>query len=157
MDKTATSEHKQVQLVTDGACLGNPGPGGWAALLRCGPHEKLISGAEPDTTNNRMELNAVLQGLGTLKESCSVQIVTDSKYVMNAFEQGWLNGWQRNGWRTAGKKPVKNRDLWEALLTEISRHRVRWQWVKGHSGDPDNERVDEAARNAARSLELEAP
>ena len=140
---------KKVTLVTDGACLGNPGPGGWAALLRYGKHEKLLSGGEPESTNNRMELSAVIFGLKILNEPCDVKVVTDSQYVMNAFTKGWLVSWRKNGWRTADKKPVKNQDLWEDLDYETERHKVAWEWVKGHSGHPDNERVDEAARIAA--------
>ena len=140
---------KHVHLFTDGACLGNPGPGGWAALLRYRGKEKMVSGGEPDTTNNRMELTAVLEGLRTLKEKCAVHIATDSQYVMNAFEKGWLDNWQAKGWKTAAKKPVANQDLWEALLEETSRHKITWEWVRGHSGHPENERVDEAAREAA--------
>ena len=141
---------KKVTLITDGACLGNPGPGGWAALLRSGHHEKVVTGGEADTTNNRMELMAVIQGLKLLNQNCDVRVVTDSQYVMNAFAKGWLESWKKNGWRTAAKKPVKNQDLWEDLEGEIDRHHVTWEWVKGHSGHPDNERVDEAAQGAAR-------
>jgi len=141
--------YKKVTLVTDGACLGNPGPGGWAALLRYGQHEKVLTGGEPETTNNRMELLAVIEGLKLLNQVCSVRVVTDSQYVMNAFSKGWIVSWKRNGWRTADKKPVKNQDLWEDLDAEIERHTVTWEWVRGHNGHPDNERVDEAARQAA--------
>jgi ribonuclease HI len=141
---------KNVTLVTDGACLGNPGPGGWAALLRYNGHEKLISGGELLTTNNRMELMAVIRGLDLLKERCHVHIQTDSKYVMDAFDKGWINGWQRNGWQTAAKKPVKNQELWEELADAVARHRIRWEWVKGHSGHADNERVDQEAQAAAQ-------
>jgi len=140
---------KKVILVTDGACLGNPGPGGWAALLRFGQHEKLLTGGESETTNNRMELSAVIEGLKPLNQACNVRVVTDSQYVMNAFTKGWLESWKRNGWKTADKKPVKNQDLWEELDAALSRHAVTWEWVKGHAGHPDNERVDEAARQAA--------
>ena len=140
---------KKVILVTDGACLGNPGPGGWAALLRFGQHEKLLTGGESETTNNRMELSAVIEGLKPLNQACDVRVVTDSQYVMNAFTKGWLESWKRNGWKTADKKPVKNQDLWEELDAALSRHAVTWEWVKGHAGPPDNERVDEAARQAA--------
>lgn len=140
---------KSVELITDGACLGNPGPGGWAALLRYGRHEKLLVGSETQTTNNRMEIYAVLMGLRALKEPCQVHIISDSRYVINAFEQGWLDNWRANGWRTAGRKPVANQDLWEALDLELKKHRVKWTWVKGHDGHADNERVDQAAREAA--------
>jgi len=145
---------KKVTLTSDGACLGNPGPGGWAALLRFGPHEKLMSGGEPDTTNNRMELKAVIEGLRCLTERCQVLIVTDSQYVMKAFSEGWYANWLRNGWRTADRKPVKNKDLWEDLQTEIERHEVQWKWVKGHAGHEDNERVDVAAREAAEAVSM---
>ena len=144
---------KKITLVTDGACLGNPGPGGWAALLRFGEHEKLLTGNEPITTNNRMEISAVLFGLKSLQESCDVHVVTDSRYVMDAFEKGWLAGWQRNGWRTASKKPVKNQELWQELAAAVKRHQVRWTWVKGHAGHPENELVDEAARKAAQEAQ----
>ena len=140
---------KKVVLTTDGACIGNPGPGGWAALLRFGRHEKLLTGGEKDTTNNRMELQAVIEGLAVLKERCDVTIVTDSKYVMNAFEQGWFDKWQDNGWKTAAKDPVKNRELWEELAERLERHKITWKWVKGHAGHDDNEAVDKAARDAA--------
>ena len=140
---------KKVVLTTDGACLGNPGPGGWAALLRFVDHEKLLTGGETDTTNNRMELSAVIHGLRGLKQACEVKIVTDSKYVMNAFVEGWFKNWERNGWKTAAKKPVKNQDLWQELADEIDKHRIEWKWVKGHAGHDDNERVDVAAREAA--------
>ena len=140
---------KSVVLVTDGACLGNPGPGGWAALLRYNGAEKMLSAGEPDTTNNRMEIMAVMEGLKTLSEKVQLRIVTDSKYVMNAFVEGWVDNWQANGWRTASKKPVKNRDLWEELIDLLERHDYEFEWVKGHAGHPDNERVDQAARAAA--------
>ena len=143
---------KKVLLVTDGSCLGNPGPGGWAALLRYDAKEKLISGAEPDTTNNRMEITAVLRGLEALNESCEVLIKTDSRYVIDAFDKGWLVNWKANNWRTAAKKPVKNQDLWQLLEPQLQKHQFSWEWVKGHSGDADNERVDDAAREAAMTL-----
>lgn len=146
---TEKSFKKRVELITDGACLGNPGPGGWAALLRFGQVEKLLTGNASDTTNNRMELKAVIEGLRALKEPCSVNILTDSQYVMNAFEKGWIVNWQRNGWRTADKKPVKNQDLWEKLDALLQVHQVGWTWVKGHNGHVDNELVDAAARDAA--------
>lgn len=140
-----------VHLFTDGACLGNPGAGGWAALLVWQGHEKLLSGAEPDTTNNRMELAAAIAGLEALKRPARVQLVTDSQYVMKGVTQ-WMAGWRANGWKTAAKKPVKNQDLWLALEAALARHQVSWEWVKGHAGHPENERVDEAARTAAESL-----
>jgi ribonuclease HI len=143
---------KEVCLTTDGSCLGNPGPGGWAALLRYKQQEKLLSGAEANTTNNRMELTAVIEGLKALKEPCLVEVVTDSQYIINAFEKGWLSSWQKNGWKTANKKPVKNQDLWIEFYDHFLRHKIKWIWVKGHSGHPDNEIVDEAARQAALLL-----
>jgi ribonuclease HI len=137
---------KKVTIVTDGACSGNPGPGGWAALLKFGAHEKLISGGEENSTNNRMEITAVLEALRLLKEPCEVEILVDSRYVMDAFQKGWITNWKSNGWRTADKKAVKNQDLWVTLDALVSKHKVRWTWVKGHNGHIDNERVDEAAR-----------
>jgi len=142
---------KQVQVHTDGACLGNPGPGGWAALLRYGAHEREIAGAEPDTTNNRMELMAAISALESLTEACVVDLTTDSQYVRQGITD-WMPNWIRRNWKTAGGDPVKNRDLWERLHAATTRHRVAWHWVKGHSGDPDNERVDALARAAAESV-----
>ncbi|MFT5143385.1 MAG: ribonuclease HI [Rhodothermales bacterium] len=133
---------KKVILYTDGACSGNPGPGGWAALLIYGGHERVITGFEKETTNNRMELAAVLEGLRTLKEKCQVSVHSDSSYVINAFTQGWIVNWIKRGWQTAGKKPVKNRDLWEALIQQVDRHDVSWVKVKGHADDEMNNRVD---------------
>jgi ribonuclease HI len=142
-----------VELWTDGACSGNPGPGGWAAILRKGERVLEISGGEPETTNNRMELRSVLEGLRALrKQPVDVVVHLDSTYVRSAFAEGWINGWQRNGWRTSGKKPVKNQDLWEQLIAEVAKHHVRWELVKGHAGVELNERADElavAARDAA--------
>lgn len=140
---------KQVSITTDGACLSNPGPGGWAALLRYGPHEKMLSGYELQSTNNRMELKAVIEGLKLLKEPCSVTLVVDSRYVMDAFEKSWILNWKANGWKTADKKPVKNQELWEDLYSASLSHKIRWVWVKGHTGHPDNERVDKEAQNQA--------
>jgi ribonuclease HI len=134
-----------VECWTDGACSGNPGPGGWAALLRTGGREKEVSGGERLTTNNRMEMLAVLGGLRALKRRCRVVVHTDSRYVMDAFTKGWLAKWQANGWRRADKEPVKNRELWEDLLAEVARHEVQWKWVRGHAGSVDNERVDALA------------
>ncbi|MBL8298134.1 MAG: ribonuclease HI [Rhodanobacteraceae bacterium] len=142
------SESSVVQVFTDGACLGNPGPGGWAALLRYGAAEKVISGAEAETTNNRMELMGAIAALEALTRSCAVRITTDSQYVKQGMQQ-WLARWQANGWRTADNKPVKNQDLWQRLAVAVARHRVEWFWTRGHSGHPDNERVDRAARLAA--------
>ena len=131
----------RIVIHTDGACRGNPGPGGWAALLRSGSNEKVLSGAEQDTTNNRMELMAAIAALEALKRSCQVQLTTDSEYVRQGVTR-WINGWKRNGWRTSQKKPVKNKDLWERLDGALGDHEIEWCWVKGHSGDPGNERVD---------------
>ncbi len=143
-----TAAKKAVEAHTDGACLGNPGPGGWGALLRYGARERELSGGEPDTTNNRMELMAAIMALETLTEPCDVVLFTDSKYVQQGISQ-WLPNWIRRGWKTAGGAAVKNQDLWERLHAATKRHRIDWRWVKGHNGDPDNERVDELARDAA--------
>ena len=134
----------KVEIFTDGACRGNPGPGGWAALLRTGEKEREISGGEPLTTNNRMELRAAIEALNALKRPCSVEIHTDSIYVRDGIMK-WIHGWKRNGWRTADKKPVKNAELWQELLDAAEPHRVEWHWVKGHSGHPENDRCDELA------------
>lgn len=139
---------KRVELYTDGACLGNPGPGGWAALLRYGAKEKLLSSGEACTTNNRMELTAFLQGLKALKKPCEVHLYSDSQYLVRALSE-WLPAWQRRGLRKADGKPVENRDLWEAILEELRRHRVFPYWVRGHDGHPENERVDREARRQA--------
>ena len=133
-----------VEIFTDGACRGNPGPGGWAALIRSGGREKEISGGEALTTNNRMELAAAIEALNALKRQCLVEIHTDSNYVRDGITK-WIHSWQRNGWRTADKKPVKNADLWQLLLDAASRHQVNWHWVKGHSGLVENDRVDALA------------
>ena len=130
-----------VYLYTDGACKGNPGVGGWGALLRYGSHEKELYGGETHTTNNRMELTAIIAGLSTLTRPCEVVICTDSQYVKNGMES-WIHSWKRNGWQTASKKPVKNEDLWKQLDEQVKRHQVTWTWVKGHSGHPENERAD---------------
>ena len=142
---------KAVEAHTDGACLGNPGPGGWGVLLRYGTREREISGGEPDTTNNRMELMAAIMALESLTEACEVALHTDSKYVQQGISQ-WLPNWIRRGWKTAGGAPVKNQDLWERLHAATKRHRIDWRWVKGHNGDPDNECVDELARDAAIAI-----
>jgi len=139
-----------VELFTDGACKGNPGPGGWGAVLRFKGKEKELSGGEPDTTNNRMEMMAAIEGLKALTRPCHVKLWTDSKYMMDGITK-WIHGWQRNGWRTADKKPVKNADLWQALLAAIAPHRVEWHWVKGHAGHPENERADKLACAAAEA------
>ena len=139
---------KAVEVHTDGACLGNPGPGGWAALLRYGVRDREVAGGEPATTNNRMELRAAIMALETLSEGCAVVLHTDSQYVRQGITE-WIPGWIRRGWRNAAGQPVKNRDLWERLHAACHRHRIDWRWVKGHSGDPDNERVDALARAQA--------
>jgi ribonuclease HI len=139
---------KQLEIFTDGACKGNPGPGGWGAVIRYGKHEKEISGGEPDTTNNRMELSAAIQALKTLIEPCHVKLHTDSKYVLDGITK-WIHGWQRNGWKNASKQPVRNADLWRDLIDAAARHQVEWIWVKGHNGHPENERADRLASDAA--------
>lgn len=140
-----TQEKKRVEVHTDGACLGNPGPGGWAALLRYQGRERELAGGEAATTNNRMELMAAIMGLEALTEPCVVMLQTDSQYVRQGITE-WMPNWVRRKWKTAGGDPVKNRDLWERLQAATMRHTIEWRWVKGHSGDPDNERVDELAR-----------
>ena len=142
------SELSKVEIATDGACKGNPGPGGWGALIRAGDKEKELSGGERLTTNNRMELTAAIEGLNALKRPCRVTLSTDSRYVMDGLTK-WIKGWQKNGWKTAAKQPVKNADLWQALLDAAAPHRIEWVWVKGHAGHPDNERVDKLASDAA--------
>ncbi|WP_041366699.1 ribonuclease HI [Methylophaga frappieri] len=142
---------KQVEMYTDGACSGNPGPGGWGVILRAGKTEKMLSGAEADTTNNRMEMMAVIAGLQALKQPCHVTITTDSQYVMKGMTE-WLPGWLARNWRTAAKQPVKNADLWQQLVTLSKPHQIDWQWVRGHSGHPDNERADQLAVQARESL-----
>ena len=132
---------KRVDIFTDGACSGNPGPGGWGAVLRSGGHEKELCGGERDTTNNRMELTAAIEALEALTEPCQVTLTTDSTYVRDGITR-WLANWKQNGWRTAAKKPVKNQELWQKLDSQASRHDVTWKWVKGHSGHPENERAD---------------
>ncbi|MBA2078239.1 MAG: ribonuclease HI [Rhodanobacter sp. 68-29] len=142
---------EEVEAFTDGACLGNPGPGGWAALLRARGRERLLAGGEAATTNNRMELMAAIGALEALTRPCAVVLTTDSRYVMQGIEQ-WLPKWRANGWRTADKKPVKNQDLWERLSSASGNHSVRWKWVKGHNGHAENERVDQAAREQAEQF-----
>lgn len=139
---------RTVQIHTDGACSGNPGPGGWAALLRCNGVEREVTGGEADTTNNRMELMAAISALEALSSPCVVTLHTDSQYVRQGITQ-WMANWVRRGWKTAAGAPVKNRDLWERLQVAARAHQVDWRWVKGHSGDPDNERVDDLARDEA--------
>jgi ribonuclease HI len=136
-----------VEIFTDGACSGNPGPGGWAAILRSGHHEKEFSGGDAATTNNRMELMAVIEGLRKLKRPSKVTVHTDSRYVMDGASK-WLSGWKTKGWKTADRKPVKNEDLWRMLDQEMARHQIAWRWVAGHSGHPENERADALAREA---------
>jgi ribonuclease HI len=142
---------KEVTLFTDGACRGNPGPGGWGVLLRFGRHEKELYGGEFNTTNNRMELTAAIQGLSALKESCQVQVYTDSRYLRDGISE-WLPGWKRRGWRTADRSPVKNADLWQALDTLCQQHRVTWHWVRAHAGHPENERADQLANRGLDDL-----
>jgi ribonuclease HI len=135
---------KKVQIFTDGSCKGNPGPGGWAALLRLGKHEKELSGGDAHTTNNRMELTAAIRGLEALTEPCAVELYSDSKYVLDGITK-WAEGWQRRGWINASKKPVRNPDLWHELIEASAKHAITWYWVKGHDGHPENERVDRLA------------
>ena len=142
------TELPHVEIATDGACKGNPGPGGWGAVIRMGAREKELSGGEPLTTNNRMELMAAISGLSALTRPCRVTLSTDSRYVMDGLTK-WIKGWQRNGWKTADKKPVKNADLWQMLLDAAQPHRIEWVWVKGHAGHPENERADRLASDAA--------
>ena len=143
---------KRIEIFTDGACLGNPGPGGWGVILRYNNVEKELSGNEADTTNNKMELTAVISALSALKEPCNITLYTDSRYVMDGIEK-WILNWKQNGWKTANKKtPVKNLELWQKLDELKSKHDIRWVWVKGHAGHPENERCDELARTAAERL-----
>ena len=138
---------KKIEIYTDGACRGNPGPGGWGVLLRYQQHEKHLKGAEALTTNNRMELTAAIRGLSALKDSCIIDLTTDSQYVKHGIEQ-WLANWKKNNWRNANKKPVKNQDLWMALDELVNKHQITWHWVKGHSGHEENELVDALANQA---------
>ncbi len=149
-----STPEKNVTVHTDGACLGNPGPGGWAAVLQYGETRKELSGGFILTTNNRMETLAVIEALASLKYPCRVDLYTDSRYVRDAVEAGWLAGWQRNGWKTSGKKPVKNQDLWQRLLPLLRTHEVRLHWLRGHAGHPENERCDRLARAAAQGRGL---
>lgn len=142
------SDPQSVEIFTDGACLGNPGPGGWAALLRRGETEKELAGGEPDTTNNRMELTAAIMALEALKKPCTVALYSDSRYVIDGAT-GWLRSWKARGWKTADRKPVKNVDLWQRFEEAVAPHKVSWHWVRGHDGHVENERVDVLARNAA--------
>ncbi|RMH94976.1 ribonuclease HI [Lysobacter pythonis] len=147
---------KAVEAHTDGACLGNPGPGGWGVLLRYGAKEKELAGGDPGTTNNRMELMAAIRALEALTEACEVALHTDSRYVQQGISE-WLPNWRRRGWKTAAGQPVKNQDLWQRLDEAARRHRVDWRWVKGHAGDPDNERVDALARAQALKIKRGHP
>lgn len=141
----------QVEIYTDGACLGNPGPGGWAAILASGEHRRELSGGEAGTTNNRMELKAAIEALKALKRPCEVVLYTDSRYVMQGMTE-WVAGWQKKGWRTAARKPVRNKALWQALVAAAERHDIRWQWVRGHAGVAGNERADALAQHEARRI-----
>ncbi|WP_020650104.1 MULTISPECIES: ribonuclease HI [Solimonas] len=140
---------KRITIHTDGACKGNPGPGGWGAVLQYGGHRRTLKGGELDTTNNRMELRAAIEALNALKQPCEVMLFTDSVYVMQGLTQ-WMPNWKARGWRTADKKPVKNQDLWQSLDAAVQRHRVEWRWVKGHNGDPDNEEADRLANEGVQ-------
>ncbi len=144
--------NQQIEIFTDGACKGNPGPGGWGALLRYGEHEKQLYGGERLTTNNRMELMAVIQALQALKRKSRIRITTDSQYVKNGITQ-WIHAWKRNGWKTAARKAVKNADLWQMLETETAKHDIKWAWVKGHSGHPENELADQLANRGIEEME----
>ena len=150
-DAPETDSSTTVHIWTDGACKGNPGPGGWGALMRNGSHVKELWGGEKDTTNNRMELTAVIEALRALKRPCTVVAHVDSTYVMQGMSS-WIAGWKRNGWRTASKQPVKNADLWRELDEQVARHDLSWVWVKGHAGDPGNERADELANRGVAEL-----
>jgi ribonuclease HI len=141
-----TSAKKPVVIYTDGACSGNPGPGGWGAILLYGGHRKELKGGEAETTNNRMELMAAIQALGALKKPSRVELHTDSEYLKNGIT-GWIHGWKKNGWRTADKKPVRNAELWQQLDEASRSHQIDWRWVRGHAGEPENERADELARD----------
>ncbi|MCJ8168016.1 ribonuclease HI [Atopomonas sediminilitoris] len=140
-----------VEIYTDGACKGNPGPGGWGALLCYKGHEHELWGGERDTTNNRMELTAAIQALASLKRPCQVRLVTDSEYVMKGINE-WMPGWKKRGWKTAAKQPVKNADLWQQLDSEVAKHEIQWQWVRGHTGHPGNERADQLANRGVAEL-----
>lgn len=157
--RTQSTQHP-VRIFTDGGCIGNPGPGGWAAILRYGEHVRELSGRYRATTNNRMELRAAIEGLAALKRACAVEIYTDSQYLRQGITQ-WCRRWQANGWKTASKQPVKNKDLWQRLLAQVERHApaggVQWRWLKGHAGHAENERADQLANQAARRAGPEDP
>ena len=144
---------KKVTLYTDGACSGNPGPGGWGVVLLYGEHKKELSGGERETTNNRMELTAVIEGLRALKMKCSVDIFSDSAYTVKGFLQGWVQGWERSGWKKADRKPVLNADLWQQLLEQLARHRVTYHWIESHAGHPENERCDRLAVEESKKFQ----
>ena len=148
MNNTEGPAVRRVEIFTDGACKGNPGPGGWGAILRMGNHEKEISGSERETTNNRMEMTAVIRALTALIEPCAIVVHTDSRYVIDGMTK-WIDGWTRKGWVNASTQPVRNQDLWHDLIEAAQRHTIAWQWVKGHNGHPENERADRLASDAA--------
>ncbi|MDR5890272.1 ribonuclease HI [Halomonas halophila] len=154
-DQPPSGALPEVTIYTDGACRGNPGPGGWGALLCSGPHEKPLKGAEQKTTNNRMELMAAIMALKALTRPCRVELWTDSEYLRRGITE-WIHGWIKRGWKTASKQPVKNAELWRALHEEAQRHRVEWHWVKGHSGHPGNERADSLANEAIDEMQAKA-
>jgi ribonuclease HI len=150
-ESTPASATKRIEIYTDGACSGNPGPGGWGAVLRFQGKDKEISGGNPTTTNNQMELQAAIEALRALKEPCVVDLYTDSQYLRQGITQ-WIHNWKKNGWRTSDKKPVKNQELWVALDELVRAHAIQWHWLKGHAGHPENERCDELARNEIDKL-----
>jgi ribonuclease HI len=152
MSESAAQAMKRIDIFTDGACKGNPGPGGWGAILRMGSHEKEMSGGEAETTNNRMEMTAVIRALKALTEPCAVTIHTDSRYVIDGMTK-WIEGWKRKGWVSASKQPVRNQDLWHDLIEAVLHHQIEWQWIKGHDGHPENERADKLASDAAMKIQ----
>ena len=151
MPDTAGASLKKIEIFTDGACKGNPGPGGWGVILRMGTHEKEMSGSEPQTTNNRMEMTAVVRALNALTEPCDATVCTDSRYVIDGMTK-WVHGWQKKGWINASKQPVRNADLWHDLIEACRRHKIQWKWVRGHDGHIENERADKLASDAALSV-----